>query len=260
MIRRNTGRTVSFGAICLTLLLISFVSASAAGCEFSLSDAQVKKGRIFTLSLECKADREICAFIAEIEYDTDALEYRSAKVTDKSAEYSVNATEEGKLRLVYLCEEGVNCKGKTPLMEFNFKALQSGVFQVSINAQQVIDINSSEIAVSKAEGAFVSVGTTAAQNNSQRVDSDKSEKVESKGNTEAEETTKIDGSNGYSKGYTGVEGVDYDVVLIVASVTAVLVLLCLVGFCAYKYGVKVTIKKKEQELIDGFSSDKQGKK
>lgn len=244
--------------ICLSLALSVAVSASSAGCEFSLSQAQVKRGRLFTISLECKADREVCAFIAEVEYDADAVEYRSASVTDARARCSVNVTEAGLVRLVYLCEEGADCSGKSPLAELKFKALESGEFPMSLSVMQVVDGDASDVQVSKAEGTLVQVDApTESDNGSGRKESVKSDKTEAASAQDEPTSTSSEEESANSNSYTSIEKAEYDVILIVASVAAVLVLLCLVGYCAYKYGVKAATKNKEHVPIDGKSDDMQ---
>ncbi len=255
--RRRFGKVFFCVILCFTLISSVCFGVSAAGCEFALSDVQVKNGRIFTASLKCESDREISAFIAEVAYDEDALEYRSASTTDKSAQCSVNANESGHLRLVYLCEEGADCKGNLPLIELKFKALKNGDYPLSISVSQVVDSASLDVEVNKSEGALVQVGAiTAAHNSVQREDNAKTKNTEKASGTIEEESTGSGNDNGDVTGYTGVDGAEHDVILIVASVMAVLTLLCLVGFCAYKYGIKVAIKKKEQVLLENFTKKK----
>ncbi len=254
--RHSFGRRFFSVIFCLTLVLYGVISVFAAGCEFCLTDAQVKKGRLFTASLECKADKEICAFIAEIEYDEDAVEYKSASVIDNEAQCSVNATESGHLRLVYLCEEGAGCKSKSPLIELKFKALKSGEHSLLLSVMQVIDRDSSDVQVNIAEGALVQVDAlTESHSSSGRKESVKADKAEATSGAEDIESASSEDKHEDLTFYTSVDGTDYDVILIVASVMAVLVLLCLVGFCAYKFGAKAAIKKKEHVPLDEDSDD-----
>ncbi len=231
---------------CIVFMLSSLSAVWAAGSEFTLSHAHAKKGRLFTVTLDCKGDRKIGSFIAEIEYNAVALEYRTAKVMDKSAEFSVNSTQEGMVRLVYLCEEGAECKSKTPLVELTFKALQTGDHGISLGVRQVIDSSGADVVVSGGTSAIVRVEASANSPNAQSSGSDKSEEADPKNSVRAEDSTKIDDNEVGSQYATVIDGRDHDVLLIIVSVLTVLTLLCLVGFCAYKYGIKAASKEKGQ--------------
>ena len=84
------------GVICTAFFLASVITASAQDCEFSLTDAQPNVGRLFRFSLECRSTNKIAAFVSEIEYDAQALKYRSVRKEAENAEYSINVIEEGK--------------------------------------------------------------------------------------------------------------------------------------------------------------------
>lgn len=236
--------------LCIVFMLSSFSVVWAAGSEFSLSPVQTSKGRLFSVSLECKADKEIGSFIAEIEYNADAVEYKSAKVTDKSAELSVNSTQEGLVRLVYLCEEGADCKSKTPLVQFTFKALQTGEHKISLGVRQVIDHRGADVEASGGDYAIVTVEDSAKRPDAQGSGADKKVDKDTNSSARAEDPTKIEESETDHGYVTLVDERNHDVPLIIASVSMVLTLVCLVGICAYKYGIKAANKSKGQTLDD----------
>ncbi|MBQ8000889.1 MAG: hypothetical protein IJ298_06660 [Ruminococcus sp.] len=234
--RCNIIRAPLCSVLSLWLMLSAFVGVSAAGCEFSLSDAQTGVGRLLTVSLECEGASDICAFVAEIEYDATAVEYKSSKVTGEAAELSIYTAQAGKLRLVYLCEEGVNCIDKTPLVEFTFKALKSGTCQLSAAIHQVIDSSSSDVQVNRSIPAVISINAS---------DSVKSAYKGSTDNTHADKSVQSDiaDASDTESGFVYVRGKAFSVVLIVSAVAAALSVVCLAALFAYKLGVRRAGKK-----------------
>lgn len=231
-------RALLCSVLYLWLVMSAFVCVSGAGCEFSFSDVQAGVGRVLAVSLECEGIEDLCAFVAEIEYDADALEYKSAKVMSEGAEFSINTVQAGRLRLVYLCEEGVNCIDKTPLVEFAFKALKSGTYQLSATVQQAIDSSSSDVQVSTVAPAVISINASDSVKSAYNYSADSSD-------TEKSLQSTIADSSDTESGIIYVRGKAFSVVLIVSAVAAVLSLVCLVALSAYKLGVHRTNNKRE---------------
>lgn len=149
-------RLLLLGAMCTAIFLTSVITASAQNCEFSLTNAQSEVGRLFRFSLECNSTKVISAFIAEIEYDAQALKYRSVSKESENGEYSINVLKEGKLKLVYMCEEGAD---DAPLLEFTFKAERSGEFKINACFEQVIDTNGADVTVNSVSAGIVTVNS-----------------------------------------------------------------------------------------------------
>ncbi len=209
------------GVICMVFFLASVITASAQDCEFSLTDAQPNVGRLFRFSLECRSTNKIAAFVSEIEYDAQALKYRSVRKEAENAEYSINVMEEGKLRLVYLCEDGAD---NAPLFEFTFKAEQAGEFIISASFEQVIDVNGTEVPISSVESGLVTVDAPDKKPKTEKTES--SEQYVNKTEPSAENKVII------------LEGREQRKVLIISVLIVIFVLICLVAVLLYKFGIK----------------------
>ena len=212
--------------ICTVLFLASFVNAWAAGCCFSLTDAQADKGRLFKVSLVCEGTEKIAAFVADIEYDSQALSYRSVSVNNKNAEYSINAVEEGKLRLAYLCEDGVDCADKEPLLDFTFKAEQAGGFEITAHIEQTIDADGTDVSINSEQlSAAVSIAGKG------YITSNADENVSSGSDAEKQET-----SASADKAVT-IDIKASDKRIIISVLALFLVFLCLAVVLIYRLGV-----------------------
>lgn len=139
--------------LCAFALLILFsapVNASAEEVSFSLSDVSCEKNRLFETTL-C-VSTEVAAFTATLTYDENEVEFRNAKAVSKTAELSVNSGESGKVKIAYLCESGAVGEAVT----FTFKSADKSS-KITLTAEQVIDSDSNDLAVTSLKGAEISV-------------------------------------------------------------------------------------------------------
>lgn len=124
---------VSF--IIYSLIICSAFSAFALDGSFYLTSEEARVGRLFQVKFVADCEH-LSAFVAEIEFDSQVLAYRSVKNLIDGSEYSVNTSEDGKIVVAWLNEEGVG--GSSELFSIEFKALSDGVTNLSLNVSQAI--------------------------------------------------------------------------------------------------------------------------
>ena len=131
----------------LLLTMLSFLTCIPTGAEdgvhFGIDETEVQSGRLFSASIKVSNASTLAAFSAEVEYDPSVLQYRSAK--SEAGELSVNSSESGKLRVVFLVEEGVGTDSGTELLTFEFKALSAGDSRLKLCVDEAIDTEGNDL-------------------------------------------------------------------------------------------------------------------
>lgn len=228
MISRTKRGVIASFLLALLLTVSSAVVYSAEVAEFSLSNVQVQKGRLFEITLSAKGAEDIAAFVAQLEYDADSVEYRSCSVCDEAYEYSINTNENGKLTVAFLCEDGVNTTEEKPLIKFTFKAIKSKNSDISLSVRDVIDSHSQDVAVPSCVGSRVLVKR-----------SDTAENGPAKAENPNKNSTEIvDTNDDNTKGQMTLLGSPVNPAVIVSCGLALTAVLCGVVFFAYKLGVR----------------------
>lgn len=144
----------------LTAILCSPVNVLCANdVSFSLTDVTTEKNRLFETQL-CVSD-EVAAFTATLTFDENALQFRQAKALSDEAVISVNDTEEGKVKIAYLCENGATGE----LLSFTFKSSDKSS-HIDLSAEQVIDTNANDLSPKSIKGAEISVSSISHQDKS----------------------------------------------------------------------------------------------
>ncbi|MBQ2824840.1 MAG: hypothetical protein IJF19_01075 [Clostridia bacterium] len=135
----------------LGLMLLSFpVCASAEeGVCFYLEDTEVSQNEVFKITLS--ADSSVAVFLAHLEFDENALEFKEAKALSPSAELSVNY-KSGKITLAYLMESGA----KDELIVLSFKAKNKNA-SISLKLEQVVDSMGNEVFISSVKDAEITL-------------------------------------------------------------------------------------------------------
>ncbi len=145
-------------AVMLVILsAVSVISPCAqTGKIISLSSVSTRKGRLCKAELSAEGIENICAFIAELEYDPDILSFRGIKSDVTSSDCSAFSKEEGKVRFVFVCEEGVDATSKTTLLSLEFKAETEGNSPLDLRLIEAVDYNGNYIEGITSRGAEVS--------------------------------------------------------------------------------------------------------
>lgn len=143
----------------ILIAALCFCPAVAAESEavFSLSDVSCGEERIF--ETEFSSNEEVAVFVATFFFDENLLSFREAAATDENAILSVNTSENGKVNVAYLCEEGATGK----LLTLKFKSSDSSAV-INASVVEAIGTDTQPLSSSTAKGAVVSVISKAADN------------------------------------------------------------------------------------------------
>ena len=128
-------RFIKFTFILVILFVSSAFSAFALDGSFYLTSEEARVGRLFQVKFVADCE-DLSAFVAEIEFDSQVLAYRSVKNLIDGSEHSVNTSEDGKIVVAWLNEEGVG--GSSELFSIEFKALRLGATNLSLEVSQAI--------------------------------------------------------------------------------------------------------------------------
>lgn len=258
MITSRSLRVATAVIIAAVLMMPVWVSG-AESAEFSLSDAKSGEGRLFELTLSAQGSDNLAAFVAELQFDTEKLEYRSETVCSENAEYSVN-TENGKITVAYLCEEGIDCRESESLVTFSFKALSSENSQVSLSVREVVDTDSRDITVFSEKGAAVTIqtgvpsadsGSYSAQGGAVSGDAQGVEATQA--SSDISDNLQIE-SDRVQSGSLNIEDDKDNSAIVVSCVLAVMALLCVAVFVAYRVGAE-SHKRKSEIPVEKNKSD-----
>ena len=132
-------RILVFLIIACLLTAGSSAVCLAQSTEFYFEDVQAKRGRVFDVTLCARDNSNIAAFEAKVTYDADCLEYRNCTPSGDNVEVQVNSSENGLLRIVFLCEDGIDASKDTELITFDFKALEEGSCSISAQINGLIN-------------------------------------------------------------------------------------------------------------------------
>lgn len=139
----------------LALLMVFALPLNVSAAEevtFSLTDVSCEKNRLFETTL-CVSGK-VAAFVAELTFDENAVAFRSASAVSDDAQLSVNSNESGKIKVAFLCKNGVNGE----VINFTFKSTSESS-HIDLSVEQVIDSSSNDLAVKSLTGAEITVGT-----------------------------------------------------------------------------------------------------
>lgn len=234
-----------FTIVAVMVIFSSFWVSAEPLAEFSLSDTQVSKNRLFEVVLSCKAEDKLSAFVAELTYDSEIVSFDSASVIHKSAQHSVNSSEKGKLTVVYLNEDGVSCNENTALMRFKFNAVCAGNTDIELSVRDAIccDCEDMEVLVCTPSQIVISQSAVGVSDKNKE-DSDScftgAEPVVINGETD---TTLI-------KGATNIGGVAFSNQTIVSVVLSLLCVMSLALYLAYRAGAHRQMKKQKPAPLE----------
>ena len=212
---------------CLLLCSASMV-CFAQGAEFYFEDTVAKQGRLFDITLYAKNGSDIAAFEAEITYDANSVAYRDYTLCGDGMQAQVNSSLNGLLKVVFLCEDGVDCSSDVPLISFSFKALSEGSSDVSADISGLINSEYESLSCTMASGSVMIDAPPAGGNSDDDENSaDTTEQTEA-ASAEAENKTTTEGK----VSTTDTDPADGSVLVIV--IVVVLVFLGITGFVVYK--------------------------
>ena len=219
-------------------LLSTIFSVCAGECSFSVSDANCEKGRIFEVHLSAKSQKQIASFVGEMNFQSGAVEYRSAKCVDGNSLVSVNENESGKITFVYLCEKGQSCVGDTSVITFKFKANTEGDHNLTLKVRDCIDVSGEDISAVVRGGSSVKVTSSGGKSKTKGDLSDKAG-VSSADVSKDESSADSD--------FTKINSPGLNPYLLFSLIAVAVVVIIIVAYVFYKLGVTKTRKSLSQK-------------
>lgn len=224
----------------LLLTMISFLTCIPTGAEdgvhFGIDEIEVQSGRLFEASIKVGNASTLAAFSAEVEYDPSVLQYRSAK--SEAGELSVNTSETGKLRVVFLMEEGVGTDSGTGVLSLEFKALSAGDSRFKLCVDEAIDTEGRDLTFTACSEGIVHISKESASSDK----SGKGDAFEDKAFVEASESVIV--AENHRDLFIGDSRISTDTIISVSLL--VLFTVGILMWVSYKLGVK---KQKEKTSV-----------
>jgi len=224
--------------LCCALSGICFADVFALQVTFSLNEVQTKMNRTFEVTLSARGCDDIAAFVCNLSFDGDAMEYKGHALASSDMQAEVNSHNKGSVKAVLLCEDSVDCSDETILITFSFKALKEGEHSISAFVSDLINSKSENLeAVSAKSSVYVS--QVPVKNNSDyQTDGTEYADGDVTGNELTEENSQ--------EGNTQIKGKDSaEMYMWFFAVLVALSLLAAVGFVCYKLGEKNKEKRKK---------------
>jgi len=210
----------------LCALCAPFGVSAENGADFSLSDAETKKNRIFETTLSAKG-APVAALTATLTYDSSAFAFREAKAKDKNALMSVNSRSEGVVSIAYASDSAI----EGDLVVFKFKSLDSGG-SISLNITQALTSDSATITPLGITGADITHSNTV-KNTRPPADTTAQKEENSKPNTAKESEAVSDTRNKTTALQMDVGRKDHNTTLIICVAGGSAALILVAGLAFY---------------------------
>ena len=221
-------------------VFMSFIpTAYAHQIGFGFENINTKKNRICEIPFYTVGEADVAAFVMDVTFDSESLSYRGYTLMQEHFEVQANLIDDGHLKLVFLCEESVECKDKTTLITFSFKALKEGKTEINARISDAINSDCKEIEVSFS-GATVSIEKASKGENT----ADSENITETKDSASEVSSTK-DEISGNTRIDSSSKNNNLFLVIVI-----LLLSLCMVGYIFYKLGARASAKNKKKRIED----------
>lgn len=232
---------VSAVMLCFVMPMSFDASADGAG-SFFLEAVSVGSNRLFEITLCADNIEDVASFIVHISYDKSLIEYRETRAEINDAIFSVNSESDSEITAVFLKTDSVSCRDKTELMTFKFKSLKSGEGELSLDIEDAIDKNGTDISGLSVYSADVSVSSSG------RVSLKSTKRGDglSADNTNSSDTQSdiSIGTEDEALTHLTVKGRDHNTELIILLAVFGILVLAVAVICAYKLGKRNGHKKR----------------
>lgn len=245
---------VSAVMLCFVMPMSFDTSADGAG-SFFLETVSVGSNRLFEITLCADNIEDVASFVVHISYDKSLIEYREAGSEINDAIFSVNSECESEITAVFLKADSVSCRDKTRLMTFKFKSLKSGESGLSLDIEDAIDKNGTDISDFSVYSAAVLVSPSG----SVSLKSTKSGDGVFADNTNSSDTQSdiSIGTGDEALTHLTVKGRDHNTELIILFAVFGILVLAATVLCAYKLGKRNGHKSSEKMPLE-YKDEKKG--
>lgn len=123
-----------------TMFYFSILSAFAIEpINFVASNIECDCNRLFTVDFSAKSFEKLSAAIFEIDYDNSFIEYREISTNENSIVAAKDYN--GKIKISFLCSNGLDVTEEKNLFSIKFKAIKSGNTNISFNVFDCVNSN-----------------------------------------------------------------------------------------------------------------------
>ncbi len=125
-------------AFCFVVFVICFTLSVSAKNIFtmSLSSDEVKNNRLFSIDVYADGDNNLCGGELLLSFDNTLIEYRGVK----SDVFEVKANDnDGVVDIVFASAEAQNMSPDTVLLSVEFKSINSGTFEMSLDSKECVN-------------------------------------------------------------------------------------------------------------------------
>lgn len=121
------------------LILPSSVTVYAAeSSKLVCKDVSTDNNRLFRIKISINSDKTLTAATFIVKYDNSVIDYRSARGIKNDSTVKANS-KSGKLKLIYLCSDGVDLSKGKNLFYIEFKAEEPSVSTIKIEADDCVN-------------------------------------------------------------------------------------------------------------------------
>lgn len=231
-------RTISFCVI--FCILFSVFSPVVQGADnIFVEDINSNKNRIFDVNVSIDSHKTVSAVTFIIKYDSSKIAWRGGK-TELSQSLIRYSDKGDKVKLIFLCADGIALdKGKN-LFTLNFKALDYGKSKIEISASDCVSNNLKNIDDFKSSSCYVTVNSTGKNTGAVKTDSVKNQEQ----TTESTEVKKAVLTQKPNKSITVIDEENYGIIAAVCS--AFVLCIFTVTYVAKRFKDKAKNKKEKK--------------
>lgn len=147
------------------LLIPALPVFATENVSFYMDEATCGTNRLMDAAMHARGPAPLCAALFEIFFDASILEFRGVKAPDGATVVS-SSGDGGRVKLSYLCAEGISLSSGNVLFTVSFKTLAEGNASISFTVSECVGTDAEFLSVGTCSAGAVTVRsqTTAAQN------------------------------------------------------------------------------------------------
>lgn len=148
-------RIIAFFAV--LFLLVTPFSAYASYTKMSTDNINADNNRIFDVPVYMNSSKILTAATFTVKYNPSAVAFRKAGTTIPNAKVNY-VDNNGTVKAVFLCSNGVKINKKSLIVSVKFKTLQAGRSDIVVSASDTVDLNAKNFTAPSSVKSTVTVG------------------------------------------------------------------------------------------------------
>jgi ABC-type Na+ efflux pump permease subunit len=130
--------------------------SATTNIDFTLEGEESKSDSLTNISLYVNGNTDLSAFTIVLKYDENYLEYRSTSKATTAFEISQD-NQNGRVKTIFLSDNGYKLNGKIKLADFKFKTVKNGKTSVSLVVKDSVSNKLKKVSVGDACGCSVTI-------------------------------------------------------------------------------------------------------